>query len=191
MQRFGSLEVSKKEVYIYYKELEKKLAISTLYSHIKILRHFYHFVSNENPNINNPFARFKPRAPVRKFVRVLYEQEIHSLYVRMLANNRISNYQRFLFDFIYATGMKPSEMQRLVLSDFDFIDGSIVVTGDNGSSRYTFYSKSLEPLILNHLEKRQSMLEQQHLYHSSFFYKLGKRSYDSWIYHLSSNHSNW
>lgn len=172
MQRFGSLEVSKKEVYIYYKELENKLAKSTFYNHIKTLRHFYHFVSNENPHINNPFARFKPRAPVRKFVHVLYEEEIDTLYARMLENNRISDYQRFLFEFIYATGMKLSEMQRLVLSDFDFITRSIVVAGDNDSSRYTFYSESLEPLLLNHLEKRQSILEKQGLYHSAFLIDL-------------------
>lgn len=165
MQRFGSSEVSKKEVYIYYKELENKLAKSTFYNHIKILR----LVSNENPHINNPFVRFKARAPVRKFVRVLYQQEIDTLYAQMLENNRISDYQRFLFEFIYATGMKPSEMQRLMLSDFDFIAGSIIVTGDNASSRYTFYSENLEPLLLTHLEKRQSILEEQDLYHSAFF----------------------
>ncbi|MBC6308029.1 tyrosine-type recombinase/integrase [Listeria sp. FSL L7-1582] len=169
IQRFGSLEVPQKEIYLYYNELEKNLAKSTLYTYRKTLRHFYHFVSSENPHIKNPFARFKPRAPARKFVRVLYEKEIDQIYVQMLESNRISAYQCFLFDFIYETGMKPSEMQRLVLSDFDFMARGIVVTSNNGEQHYTFYSKSLESLLLNHLESRQQLLEKQHLYHSYFF----------------------
>ncbi|MBA3925305.1 tyrosine-type recombinase/integrase [Listeria sp. W9-0585] len=163
------MEVPQKEIYLYYTELEKNLAKSTLYTYRKTLRHFYHFVSSENPHIKNPFARFKPRAPVRNFVRVLYEKEIDQIYVQMLESNRISAYQCFLFDFIYDTGMKPSEMRRLVLSDFDFMARSIVVTGNNGKQRYTFYSKSLETSLLSHLERRQQLLEQRHLYHSYLF----------------------
>lgn len=149
--------------------METRLAASTVYSYIKVLRHFYQFVCIEDSKVNNPFSQFKAHIPKRKAIPVLYEKEINQLYAKLLQSNRISNYQRFLFEFIYNTGVKPSEMSRLTLTDIDFVTRSIVVTANNGKQRYVFYSKSMEFLLLNHLELRQKTLENKSLYHSYFF----------------------
>ncbi|HAO6627679.1 TPA: tyrosine-type recombinase/integrase, partial [Listeria monocytogenes] len=100
-------------------------------------------------------------------------------------DNRVSAYQEFLFDFLFSTGIRVSELSSIKVNLIDLKNKTIIVTGKGNKERMIFYNTKLENKLIRFLKLRQQVMEFNKVYHSYLFIKLntGKPVTNNFVYY--------
>ncbi|MEN2666679.1 tyrosine-type recombinase/integrase [Listeria aquatica] len=145
--RFGSFDLTKKQIYTLVIDLKHTLARSTEYTYINILKTFYRFlIASDYPITQNPFENIKIKLVINKNMNVLYEEEIKKIYKTFENGNlkRLTEYHKLIFDLFYSTGMRLDEVTNLKFINFDFENRCINIIGKGKKERIVVYGKELK-----------------------------------------------
>lgn len=127
--------------------------------HLSAVRSFYNFLIEINLLNSNPYASIKNPKIEKKLPNFLNNSEISVLYdgVSSLSDLKIRN--KLIIDFLYATGIRVSELTSIKVSDLDFSNYSFKVFGKGSKERIIYFKAcDLDLLDLYLKEKRFNIL---------------------------------
>ncbi|MDQ0299121.1 integrase/recombinase XerC [Salibacterium salarium] len=103
---------------------------------ISVLRTFYKFLIREELVDVNPFMASGLPKQEKKLPRFLYEQELKMLFDSFDVNEDLDQRDLAIFELLYATGMRVSELCRVQLHDINEEIGTLLVKGKGAKERY-------------------------------------------------------
>jgi len=109
----------------------------TLNNHIASLKTFFAFLTERNHILVNPAASLKgPRVPQEMKRTPLTEREVHMIFRVIPTTEPLGLRDRAIVETLYATGIRVSEMSRLLTSDIHLQEKLLVVRkGKGGKGR--------------------------------------------------------
>ncbi|EMX4397237.1 tyrosine-type recombinase/integrase [Listeria innocua] len=181
-----SISITKIDQYEYIEMLLNTVKKSTAYGYINIINNFYNYIHTFiDSSIKNQFENVNFKRSTVQNISVLYSEEIIELYENIQNDSRVSAYQEFLFDFLFSTGIRVSELSSIKINLIDLEKKTIIITGKGNKERIVFYNAKLEQKLIRFLKVRHQIMEFNREYHSFLFIKLatGKPVTNNFVYY--------
>ncbi|EMZ0120210.1 tyrosine-type recombinase/integrase [Listeria monocytogenes] len=162
-----TISITKIDQYEYIEMLLNTVKKSTAYGYINIINNFYNYIHTFiDSSIKNWFENINFKRSTVQNISVLYGEEIIELYENIQKDNRVSAYQEFLFDFLFSTGIRVSELSSIKINLIDLEKKTIMITGKGNKERIVFYNAKLEQKLIRFLKVRHQIMEFNKEYHS-------------------------
>jgi len=113
----------------------KGLSAKTVARHIVTVRRLMRFLQIENLIKDNPMPSLLPTRGQRKLPQTLSMADIQSLLSQPDANEPLGARDRAMFELLYATGLRVSELVRLQTQEVNFQGNYVIVTGKGSKVR--------------------------------------------------------
>ncbi|HLS61427.1 MAG TPA: tyrosine recombinase XerC [Virgibacillus sp.] len=135
-------EIDQSVVRLYLTELyNKNLSRRTVSRIISCLRGFYKFLERENMVASNPFMLITLPKVSKPLPGFLYEEELVKLFEINDLSDPLGQRDQAIIETLYATGVRVSECQGLLIDDIDFTVGSMFIRGKGGKERYVLFGQ--------------------------------------------------
>ena len=113
----------------------KKLGSKTIARHVVTLRRLLRFLQTENLITDNPMPALLPAPGQRKLPQTLSVQDIQSLLNQPDANAPLGARDQAMFELLYATGLRVSELVLLQTQQVNFQGNYVIVKGKGSKVR--------------------------------------------------------
>ncbi|MDS1030116.1 site-specific tyrosine recombinase XerD [Bacillota bacterium LX-D] len=142
-------EVNKNVILRYLLFLKKEgKAPTTLSRHIAALKSFYHFLRRENMADEDPTEAITGPKPTRKLPKILSTEEVNLLLSQPDSSTPAGTRDRCMFELMYATGLRVSELLSLTVNQVNCETGFIQCLGKGSKERIVPFGRiALESLI--------------------------------------------
>jgi len=137
---------------------EKGLKVSSVNRILSSLRSYYRFKQQTGHSKHNPWEGFKGFKAAKALPSFLFEGEVEEL-MRLPENNFWGLRDRLIFELLYSTGCRVSELVALNLSELDLKGGKIKVAGKGGKERIVFIGRYAQNVLREYLLKRKYHLK--------------------------------
>jgi integrase/recombinase XerC len=122
------------------------------------LRSFFHFLCRRNYMSKNIAKAIKsPRLP-KKLPGVLQQDEMNGFLEFPFEESAIGDRDRALFELLYATGMRVSEISSLKLRDVEGNRGMLRITGKGSKERTVFFGSNASSALHTYLRTRNELV---------------------------------
>jgi integrase/recombinase XerC len=125
---------------------------TTISRKISSVRTFYKYLLKENVVSDNPFLLVSLPKKERKLPSFLYYNELENLFKIPKMDEPLGQRNRLILELLYATGIRVSELVSIKISDIDFYNRIIRITGKGNKMRnviYGEYCKDIMNIYLN------------------------------------------
>ena len=158
------VEVTYTEVKFYLRNHQRKLKSTTVSRRISSLRSFYRFLKNEGQIKTNPFSLVKSPKKEKKLPSFLYQDELFETFEHINIKTPLGVRNKLIFELLYATGIRASELINIKLSDLDLNDKKILIYGKGSKERYVNYGSVAYNLLEEYLNntRRELIKEKNH-----------------------------
>ena len=147
--------ITKDEILHYLKYLDQMDYKNTsIARHITVLRSFYAYLVENGILDSNIFLRVKNPRIKRKLPNTLNLEELKKLLDFSDAKTPRELEERVIFELLYATGMRVSELSNIRLSDIDLKEKSIVTLGKGSKERIVYFGDYALIALKDYLEVR-------------------------------------
>lgn len=154
------LHIKKNEIWEYLKFLdEKKYSTSSISRHITAIRSFYTFLQESGVIETNIYKSIHNPKLKRTLPDVLNYEEIEAL---LSFSDLFTpwDYQiRLIFELLYATGLRVSELSDIKIKDIDKLNKTIRTTGKGDKTRIVFYGDYAALALEDFLNVRENLLK--------------------------------
>ena len=144
--------INKKEVVLFLKNLDdlnyKNKSIARI---ITSIRSFYNYLVDNNIIEVNVFKRVKNPKVEKKLPNYLNIVEVEELLDKFNSDDPMTIKEELIFEIIYSTGIRVSELSNLKLDDINYNKKSIKVMGKGRKERIVFYGDVLAKYLNNYL----------------------------------------
>jgi integrase/recombinase XerC len=125
------------------------------------LRSFFRFLCRQN-YITQNFAKAvkSPRLP-KKLPGVLQVHEINSFLDFEFEDSAEGDRDHAIFELLYATGMRVSEIAGLRLRDLDPDSGTMRITGKGKKERTVFFGSTAASAVKRYLNRRHELIDKE------------------------------
>jgi len=113
----------------------KGLSPKTIARHVVTLRRLLRFLQTENLLKDNPMPALLPTPGQRKLPQTLSAADIQSLLNQPDANEPLGARDQAMFELLYATGLRVSELVRLQTHEVNFQGNYVIVKGKGSKVR--------------------------------------------------------
>ncbi|HET9917607.1 MAG TPA: site-specific tyrosine recombinase XerD [Candidatus Binatia bacterium] len=113
----------------------KGLSPKSIARHVVTLRRLLRFLQTENLLKDNPMPALLPTPGQRKVPQTLSAADIQSLLNQPDANEPLGSRDQAMFELLYATGLRVSELVRLQTHEVNFQGNYIIVKGKGAKVR--------------------------------------------------------
>ena len=150
----NNLEVNRENVrdYISYVFIGTKNK-ATLSRKISSLKTFYNYLVKFGVVNKNVFDSISSPKLDKKMPEVLTENELNTFLDSLPEEKFIDLRNKAIFEFIYATGMRISEVVNLRIEDINFHDNLVRIMGKGKKERIVPFNDYSKELILRYLER--------------------------------------
>jgi site-specific recombinase XerD len=135
----------------YLVHLRESRAASSAARATSTLRGWFAFLVEEGHLSRDPSARVRGARRGRRLPKPLGEEEVARLLDALPASSPIDKRDRALLEFLYGTGARVSEATGVALSDLDFDEKLILVTGKGAKQRLVPMGAALEGALRDYL----------------------------------------
>ena len=135
-----------KETHSFHKELLSK---RTIEGQRRILSSFYSYMHDTGKITVNPMKMIDP-IKYKSMVR----QPLNDIELELVRNACVTLRERAIFEVLYATGGRVSEIQHINYNDIDFDKRRILITGKGDKERYIYFNAKAIIAIQNYLNER-------------------------------------
>ncbi len=154
-------KITKEEIWEYLKYLDSEhLANSSLARHITALRSFYTFLVEEKEIPSNIFKTVHNPKQKRKLPNTLNDEEIRLLLEFKDLKTPRDYEVRLIFELLYATGMRVSELSNIQLKDIDMKEKSIRTLGKGQKERIVFFGEYALSALEDYLKVRPLLMKE-------------------------------
>lgn len=158
----------------------KKYSRKTISRKLSSMRTFYRFLIRENYIEVNPFQMVSTPKIEKKLPNFLYIDEVNELLKAPDPNKLLGIRDRSIFEVLYASGMRVSELVSLNIDSIDFITETALVFGKGAKERYVslgqYSIEALNNYINNSRKKLNSNPQEKALFLNKYGGRLSDRS---------------
>jgi len=136
----------------------RKISKATLARKISCLRSIQHYLLSQGINLS--FNVTSPR-PEKKLPITLTVDEIFYLLDEIRPDDLPSRFpyrDKAIFELIYATGVRCSELVGICMNDIDFDEKTILIRGKGSKERIVLFGKKALASLMDYLERERSTL---------------------------------
>ena len=127
---------TREDIEEYLSELsKKKISDRSRARLVSTLRLFYFYLLREEMILVNPIALIDTPKLGRSLPKTLTEQDVESLLLAPDISTLLGLRDRVLFEVLYATGLRVSELVNLQLTQINLLQGVVRVTGKGNKER--------------------------------------------------------
>jgi integrase/recombinase XerD len=144
-------DISEEELERHYNEARLSRSASTVARAVASARGFFSYLADEGYVVLDPTARLKGGRRGRTLPKPLGEAEIVKLLDSIPATSSTDRRDRALLELLYGTGARVSEVVNLDLSDLDFDEELILLTGKGNKQRLVPIGASLDRALREYL----------------------------------------
>jgi tyrosine recombinase XerC len=127
----------------------------TILRKLSCLRSFYKFLFREGLIKNNPVLMLSSPKQEKTLPKFLTEEEIVKLIEAPCVDNILGLRDRAIFETLYSTGMRVSELVSLNIDSIDFIGSTVKVLGKGKKERLLPIGEKALEAINNYLSERK------------------------------------
>jgi integrase/recombinase XerC len=140
---------------------QQKFNRASIARKLACLRSFFRFLCRQN-YVSQNFAKAvkSPRLP-KKLPGVLQVHEINSFLDFEFEDTAEGHRDRAIFELLYATGMRVSEIAGLKLRDLDPDSGAMRITGKGKKERTVFFGSKAASTVKNYLSRRPELIAKE------------------------------
>jgi integrase/recombinase XerC len=154
------------------------ISSTSLQRELSAIRSFYNFLLKKRLADSNPAQHIKAPKQARKLPKTLDVDQINGL-LEAGTNSALEVRDQAMFELLYSSGLRLSELAALNLTDIDLPDNSLIVrTGKGGKSRLLPIGSKAVTAINNWLQQRLKIaaVSESALFISTRGTRLGQRS---------------
>ena len=138
----------------------------------------------------NPALELKPVKNPKKLPRFMTGAEVDALCAAPAVNELLwEKRDRALFEMLYSSGCRVSEMASLMISDFSGDYSSVIVTGKGKKDRRVYFEKDAQKALAEYLADRKERFGQADTEKALFVNQQGKRLTVRGIAYIISRYS--
>jgi len=132
----SAMECSRGDLMLFLEaQLQTGLSARSLARLVSSIKAFYYFLVAEGALDHNPFANLETPKIKRGLPDVLSQEEVNALIAAPDASKPLGLRDRALFELLYATGLRVSELIQLQLENINSQAGFIIVIGKGSKER--------------------------------------------------------
>ena len=151
--------ITKLEILDYLKYLDDiKLNNKSISRHLSSLRSFYNYLVEIKDIDSNIFKRIKNPKVEKKLPNYLSINEVEELLNSIKEDTKEEIRDKCLFELMYSTGMRVSEVSDLKLKSINISDNTIRVLGKGSKERIVFYGEYFKDIINKYFKVRDKFL---------------------------------
>ena len=151
--------MTKEDIIGYLKYLDKLYKNKSIARMISSTRSFYNYLQNICVLDSNIFNRIKNPKVEKKLPNYLNILEVEELLDHFKSNNPKDIREELIFEIIYSTGIRVSELSNLKIKNIDFDNKQIKVMGKGSKERIVFYGDVLSKLLDLYLTSSRPLYE--------------------------------
>ena len=138
IREIGNLEIEEVTLTLlkdYLAKLSERLRPSSLGHRIRFIRSLFRFAFEENHIAKNPTLKLKEPKMEKRIPKFLIEEDV--IHLKITCD---SPREHALLEFLYCTGCRVGEVQRLNIEDINWENRSVIVNGKGSKKkRSVFY----------------------------------------------------
>ena len=151
--------ITKLEILDYLKYLDDiKLNNKSISRHLSSLRSFYNYLVEIKDIDSNIFKRIKNPKVEKKLPNYLSINEVEELLNSIKEDTKEEIRDKCLFELMYSTGMRVSEVSDLKLKSINISDNTIRVLGKGSKERIVLYGEYFRDIINKYFKVRNEFL---------------------------------
>lgn len=159
------------------------ISASSITRKIASIKGFFKYVSaNREIKANPALAINSPKLPKRLPKVITFEE------IKKLLNNRLTVKEKAVFELLYATGLRVSELVNLEIKNVDFKNNLIKTTGKGSKERFVPVGKKAKAALNEYLKQRELILKTKfgsnHKENAIFINDNGKKISRQWVYNF-------
>ena len=154
------LKINKKNIIAYLKFLDDlKYSNNTISRNLSALRSFYNYLVEIKILEENIFRRVKNPKLEKKLPNFLNETEVEQVLDSLEENSVNGLKNKCLFELLYSTGIRVSELSNITLNNLDMQDLSIRIMGKGSKERIVYFGARAKDLLEKYLKVRDKLLK--------------------------------
>ncbi len=151
-------DISDKVAYEYYKEMAKSHEDRTVMRNLSSLRKFYDFLADKGIfKKENPFEKIRHKPKNKKAPEILSVREISRFFRSLNGGDFLESRDRAIVLFIYATGLRASEIAEAKIDRLDLNEGKYTL-GRGKNKKTIYFGKKIVPELEEYLYFRKKLL---------------------------------
>lgn len=159
------------------------ISASSITRKIASIKGFFKYVSaNREIKANPALAINSPKFPKRLPKVITFEE------IKKLLNNRLTVKEKAVFELLYATGLRVSELVNLEIKNVDFKNNLIKTTGKGSKERFVPVGKKAKAALNEYLKQRELILKTKfgsnYKENAIFINDNGKKITRQWVYNF-------
>ena len=123
--------------------------------HLSAVRSFYNYLTQINVLKNNVFANIKNPKIEKKLPNFLNNSETSKIINNINWDDDLDVRNNLIIEFLYATGLRVSELCNIKLNDLNSYNKSIKVLGKGSKERIVFYKACNDYLLNTYINKNR------------------------------------
>ena len=158
--------VCKEDITDYIEQMMKdEKSRKTISRHMATLRHFYRYLKNNDFVKNNIVAYVSTPKVFVRYPHALYEEQIEKLFIEnMKRSDELKYRDEAIMEFLYATGLRVSELVNVKLADIDIRRRRVRVMGKGRKERIAPFDEKTQKTIMNYVQNyRDALLDKNKL----------------------------
>ena len=159
------------------------ISASSITRKIASIKGFFKYVSaNREIKANPALAINSPKLPKRLPKVITFEE------IKKLLNNRLTVKEKAVFELLYATGLRVSELVNLEIKNVDFKNNLIKTTGKGSKERFVPVGKKAKAALNEYFKQRELILKTKfgsnYKENAIFINDNGKKITRQWVYNF-------
>ncbi len=145
--------INKDQIRLYLKYLDElDYSKSTISRILSALRHFYSYLIMQDVIDTNIFKTIRNPKKDKKLPNFLQSDELNKIFESIDTSTDLGLRNRLIFELLYATGLRVSELEELKIKDINFANKEIRVIGKGNKERITYYGEYAEKYLDEYLK---------------------------------------
>jgi len=158
-EEFGDLmTISNRTARFYVTSLYNQYSAKSIARKISSVRSFYNFLVKEDIVKENPFIDIELPKKEKKLPKFIYPDEIEALFKSIDTSTHLGKRDYVIFEFLYGTGVRVSEIVNIMLKDIDFEMNVVLIHGKGKKDRYIPIHNGLSVLLQEYILTTRSEL---------------------------------
>lgn len=159
-QKMNYLALTKKDVLEFLKYMDYlKYKNKTIARILSSLRNFYNFLVEQKLLETNIFKRVRSPKVEKKLPNYLDIIEVEQIVDKFDKKTPKGIKCALIFEFIYSTGVRVSELANLKISDINFNERTVRIMGKGSKERIVYYGECLSDLLSLYLRESRPFFE--------------------------------
>lgn len=145
---------------VFYRTGQKATVSRKIYA----IKSYFSYLHRKGRIPKNPFDGISSPKVDKKIPQILTEKEMLTFLDRLPNRTFLEIRNRAMFEFLYATGLRISELTNLKAEDIQFSEGLVRVLGKGKKERIVPFNSQARDLLRDYLQKARKKFPKQQSY---------------------------